>query len=599
LFIYHQGTLHSSFDIYFYRLFFRKAAFFEIESFSLKSNPILYIVLNSNPILVMDSKLCFSWVTRPLFTLLFSSFPLYCHSLHQIVFMIDDLGFHDLGFSGSNILTPALDQLHDEGIALSNYHVTPICTSSRSAFLTGRYPFALGLQGSRTIQPLETWGLPLNETTVAQFLEEKYESSHIGKWHIGGSSWSQTPTFRGFTSSFGYLLGAEDYFTHEILGYDMLRSSSKNCGPSCSISDRSVNGTYSAYVFAAEAERVISDYASRRAAGETTKDLFLYLAWQSVHAPVQAPDQYVEPYKHIFQDEIRQVHAGMLAVLDEGIANVTRALAQAGILNESVIITTTDNGGPSGTTCGDCNGALNFPLRGGKHSLYEGGVRGTAFVWSEALFGRYPQGRIYNGLSHITDWLPTMLSWTNTTTPSPLPGFELHGFDLSSYLAATANGTGNTSSSPRDYAILAINPTCNGTAGIVTSDGWKLLIGDPGPPYAWDNATEVSIISNSDFKSSSIGPPGPMATCADGSPTPPVIRLWPLLNETVAGLYFLPSDPREENDLSEQFPQVVLRLRGLLEPWGRSKQIWPSQNATQDKRGDPKIHNGNLIPWLD
>ena len=546
--------------------------------------------------------------------------------------MIDDLGFHDLGFTGSGVATPTLDQLHNEGIALSNYYVWTICTPSRGAFLTGRYPFALGLQGSRTIQPLETWGLPLNETTVAQFLDVKMEARHIGKWHEGGSSWSQTPTYRGFSSSFGYLLGAEDYYTHEVLGYDMLRSSTKNCGPTCSFSDRSVNGTYSAFVFAAEAQRVIEDYATRRASGETSKDLFLYLAWQSVHAPVQAPDYYVEPYKHIFKDEIRQVHAGMLAILDEGIANVTRALAQAGILNQSVIITTTDNGGPSGTSCGDCNGALNFPLRGGKHSLYQGGVRGTAFVWSEALYGTSPLGRTYNGLAHMSDWLPTMASWADIT-PQPLPGFELHGFDLSENLLATATGTGNSSSSPREYAILAINPTCNGTAGIVTSDGWKLLLGDPGPPYGWDNSTEVSVLGQDqsaslggrgsihqggssqlrvkmadmmmtknqilNFSLSSKGPPGPMATCADGSPTPPVVRLWPLLNETIAGLYYLPTDPREEMDLSEQFPDIVQRLRDLLEPWGRSKQIWPSQNATQDQRGNPKLHKGNLVPWLD
>jgi len=519
-------------------------------------------------------------------------------SLHQIIFLIDDLGFHDLGYTGSGVETPTLDQLHSEGIELSNYYVWTICTPSRASLLTGRYPFALGLQGSRTIQPLETWGLPLNETTIAQFIDSSYESHQIGKWHLGGSSWKQIPTFRGFSSSYGYLLGAEDYYTHEVLGYDMLRSSSKNCGPSCSTSDRSVNGTYSAFIFASEAERVIAEYATRRAANLTNgKDLFLYLAWQSVHAPVQAPSRFVEPYKHIFQDEIRQIHAGMLAALDEGIKNVTRALDFYGLLNQSVILTSTDNGGPSGTTCGDCNGALNFPLRGGKHSLFEGGVRGTGFIWSKALFGTSPLQRKYKGLAHISDWLPTLTSFSNIT-PIPLPGFELHGFDLSSNLISTAKGIGNISSSPREYAIIAINPTCNGTAGIVTSDGWKLLIGDPGPPYSWDNSTEISV-SDSDFISIPTGPPGPMATCADGSPTPPVVRLWPLLNQTIAGLFFLPTDPREETDLSSQYPQVVQRLLDLLEPWGSSKQIWPSQNATQDKRGDPKLHGGNLIPWLD
>ncbi len=85
--------------------------------------------------------------------------------------MIDDLGFHDLGYTGSLISTPNLDALRSEGILLTNYHVTPICTPSRGAFMTGRYPLSLGLQGGMTIQPQQSWGLPLDETTLPEILQ--------------------------------------------------------------------------------------------------------------------------------------------------------------------------------------------------------------------------------------------------------------------------------------------------------------------------------------------------------------------------------------------------------------------------------------------
>jgi arylsulfatase B len=345
--------------------------------------------------------------------------------------------------------------------------------------------------------------------------------------------------------------------------------------------------------------RIIEQFAADSASSSSSAapTLYLHLTWQSVHSPVEAPAAYVEPYKKVFSDPIRQVHAGMLAVLDEAVGNVSRALQAAGLWNQSLSIVSTDNGGPSGVLCGDCNGALNWPLRGGKHSLFEGGVRGTGFLWSELLFGP-GQGRSFSGAMHLTDWLPSILSWLQLPQPSPAPGFELHGYDMSSALLAAAQ-QGSSSASPRNVTIISINPTCNGTAGI-RAGPWKLLLGDPGPPYGWDNSTEVAAAAGgggpggSDFG----GAPGPMATCADGSPTPPVVRLWPLLNASAAMLFNVESDPREMSNVAAQFPEVVAELRALLEPWGAGKQIWPSQNATQDPRGAAKLHNGSWLPWL-
>jgi arylsulfatase B len=190
----------------------------------------------------------------------------------------------------------------------------------------------------------------------------------------------------------------------------------------------------------------------------------------------------VAPYKSVFSDANRQTHAGMLAMLDYAIGNVTAALTQTGIADDAVILVTTDNGGPRGyiQPCGDCNGANNFPLRGGKHSLYEGGVRGTGFVWSRKLFGTSKHGRSWDGMAHIVDWLPTIASWMNVTVPRPAPRKELHGFDLGPALAAAATLDDSKAASPRNISILNIDPTCNGTAAV--NDGrWKLILGDPVP----------------------------------------------------------------------------------------------------------------------
>jgi arylsulfatase A-like enzyme len=100
-----------------------------------------------------------------------------------VIHLIDDLGFHDLGYTGSLIKTPNLDTLRSEGLLLSNYFVTPICTPSRGALMTSRYPLALGLQGGMTIQQMQTWGLNLNETTLADVLStsSSVQAHAVGK----------------------------------------------------------------------------------------------------------------------------------------------------------------------------------------------------------------------------------------------------------------------------------------------------------------------------------------------------------------------------------------------------------------------------------
>ena len=276
---------------------------------------------------------------------LISSFASSSASSPQVVisFIMDDLGYHDLGYTGSKINTPTIDLLHQEGINLNNYYVTPICTPSRASFLTGKTQFSLGLQGGLTVQPMQTWGLNLNETTLPELLLPHNINTHaVGKSHIGYAYWEQTPTFRGFQSFYGYYLGAEDYYTHSLgpnNGYDLHYDATLNCGQNCSIVDWSAKNIYSVNLFTSHVQQLIQNY------DPATGPLYIYVAWQSVHAPIEAPASYVEPYKTIFNETIRQVHAGALSVLDEGILNITNTLKAKGYYDNSVLIFTTDNGG--------------------------------------------------------------------------------------------------------------------------------------------------------------------------------------------------------------------------------------------------------------
>lgn len=339
----------------------------------------------------------------------------------NIVFILaDDLGWNDVGFHGSRqIPTPNLDALAYDGTILANYYVQPLCTPSRAALMTGRYPIRVGLQHD-VIYSAQPYGLFLNETIMPQYLKELgYDAHIVGKWHLGFFAKEYTPLHRGFDSHMGYYQGCEDYYDHtyaadglkqESWGLDFRHNKSIF---------KTAFGQYSTELFTRQAENIINNH-------NTSKPLYLYLPFQAVHSgndvtPLEAPWKYLKDLTNI-KSANRRLYAGMLSALDDAVGNITKSLFKRGILNNTIIVFSTDNGGPANGF--DKNDANNWPLRGLKATIWEGGTHGVGFIWSPLL---EKSRRISHQMLHVTDWLPTLLhaaGYDMSKLPDDLDGFD-------------------------------------------------------------------------------------------------------------------------------------------------------------------------------
>uniref|UniRef100_UPI00358EB143 arylsulfatase B-like isoform X6 n=1 Tax=Myxine glutinosa TaxID=7769 RepID=UPI00358EB143 len=366
-----------------------------------------------------------------------------CRQSPHIVFILaDDLGWADVGYHGSQIRTPVLDELSASGLRLENYYVQPICTPSRSQLMTGRY------------QPM-----------------------------------------------------------------------------------------------------------------------FLYMAFQSVHAPLEVPKQYTDPYGFI-KNVNRRKYAGMVSVLDEAVGNITAALRAAGLWDNTLLVFSTDNGGQT------LAGGNNWPLRGRKATLWEGGVRGVGFVAGPAISQRRGVSR---DLLHISDWFPTLVTIAggNTTGTFPLDGYNvwetlshgapsprkeiLHNIDpLYRYTHCMSNDEDEnpfafTSLTPMEFNISM--------HAALRFQNWKILTGNPGCGK-WFPPPDIG------------SPKGPEEVLSNN---PPMVQL-----------FDIEKDPEERHDVARDHPDVVSELLKKLQQYQRGAKT-PSF-PREDPRCDPG-KGGAWGPW--
>ncbi|HSP94773.1 MAG TPA: sulfatase-like hydrolase/transferase, partial [Thermoanaerobaculia bacterium] len=239
----------------------------------------------------------------------------------NILFIVaDDLGWKDVGFHGSDIKTPTIDSLAAGGVKLEQYYVQPMCTPTRAALMTGRYPLRYGLQTS-VIPSAHMYGLPTDEWLLPQALKEAgYRTAIVGKWHLGHADKKYWPRQRGFDHQYGPLIGEIDYFTHQQHGVvDWYRNNTvvKEKG-------------YSTTLLGNDAVKLIL-------AHDPATPLYLYLAFNAAHTPYQATPEYLDRYKHI-ADPSRRAYAGSITAMDDQIARVLAALDQKKMRENTLVV---------------------------------------------------------------------------------------------------------------------------------------------------------------------------------------------------------------------------------------------------------------------
>lgn len=430
----------------------------------------------------------------------------------NIVYILsDDQGSADLGCLGSEIKTPNLDKLLASGARLAQFYVQPVCSPTRAALMTGRYPMRHGLQ-TGVVRPWAQYGLPLEERTLPQALKEAgYTTAICGKWHLGHFQPAYLPLQRGFDHQYGHYNGALDYFDHtRDGGFDWHRDD-KVCR----------DEGYSTFLVAREADRLIR-------AQPKDKPLFLYVPFNAVHGPHQVPPKYKEPYAHL--KGTRQTYAGMLAALDEAIGQIVAAIDDTGRRPNTLIIFSSDNGGPAPGRV-----TSNGPLRAGKGTVYEGGVRTCALASWE---GRIKPGTVIQQPMHIADWYPTLLKLAGASPGQKLP---LDGRDI--WPTITEGRP-----SPHDAILLNTSPK----SGAIRVGDWKLVLN--GSAVEGDEAGETE-------------PAAPKTGAA---------RRQKSAGDGVE-LFNLASDMSEKNNLAATHPEKVKELRARYDEF--AKQAVPPKAA--------------------
>lgn len=370
-----------------------------------------------------------------------------------VVIISDDQGWNDIGYHGSAVHTPNLDGLANSGVRLERNYVYPTCSPTRAGLLTGRNPADFGILAP--IAGRSSKHIPSDVITLPKLLRSQgYVTAIAGKWHLGLRP-EVGPLKYGFDFSYGYLHGQIDQYSHLY----------KNGDRSWHRQDRFITEYgHATDLIAAEALRVI------RRESATPAPFFLYVPFSVPHTPLQEPGKYTTPYSKSELIDSRKMFAASLTHMDEAVGKIIAALEETGVRENTLIVFSSDNGGPRSQKArphqyggifpaypelGD-----NRPLRGFKGQLYEGGVRVPAFVnWPSKL-----KPSVVEAPVSITDWLPTLGTLAGAKIVEEM---QLDGIDI--WPALTAKPGATSALNERD-----INWTIGEGRSIIRGE-WKLI----------------------------------------------------------------------------------------------------------------------------
>lgn len=368
----------------------------------------------------------------------------------NLVFVyVDDWGYADVGFRNPNISTPNFDQMVAEGVVLDRHYVFKYCSPSRASFLTGRWPHHAH---QWNIKQNVLLGLNLNFTTLPRKLKQAGYATHmIGKWHLGFYEPDYLPVNRGFDTSSGFLGGGEDHMNQQCGAPDKCATDFwRGTAPDPR------NGSYDAFTYRQDIRTLLDNHAA-------DKPFFLYLPLHNVHGPFQAPPDWIDKYADQPTCTFRKTYQAMVSVADNVTGTLIELLKDKGMWNNTLMVVSADNGGAH------CAGS-NYPLRGRKGTLFEGGVRASAFAAGGLIPEHMRGGKVY-GAIHAADWYPTFCYLAGVDSTDTGPGrFAVDGLNVWPLLTGEANKTAHVD------IVLSFNYT-KSHEGAIIMDPYKLIVG--------------------------------------------------------------------------------------------------------------------------
>jgi len=499
---------------------------------------------------------------------------------HIVLMPLDDLGWADVGYHGSDFPTPVIDRLATvEGVRLENFYVQQVCSPTRSALMTGRYPFRIGMQHHTTILPGSTAAIPMDTPTLAEQLKSQGYSTHaIGKWHLGYARWSNTPSERGFDSYFGYLQGACDYYN-------------KTVGALVSNASAIMKKAFTGFDFWKDKEALWEEQATTSSAGHYTVDLyqrqarqildahdpkqplFIYFAHQNIHEPLQYPPEqkYKDVCAHVAHTDKqtyghdRHTLCAMTARLDAAIGELVTMLEKKGMWNNTVVWITSDNGGMLAPGAGGGNAgsaSSNYPLRGGKTTVFQGGVRVPSFVTG----GLVPSGArnsTVTGLLQHVDVPRTLAGLGGVNLLGTSDGFDI--WDVISFGVP----------SPREEVPVNVDTSHDNA---LIQKNWKLICGGSASD-GWSTNDPYTIV-----------PPEAKDQCQN---------VWQGVHRHCVWLFDLQTDPEERQNVAKENPDIVRRMLDRLHELSQPEKGYvPPQYNMPHLRSFPVLHNGSWAPFL-
>lgn len=449
----------------------------------------------------------------------------------------------------------------------------------------------------------EPWGLPLDKRIMPQYFKDAgYQTTLIGKWHLGFARNQFTPNERGFDSFFGYLGPFIGYYDYSLImrnrnysrGYDMRRNQS--------VAHFNDEKPYATELFTREAVNAIKNH-------DKNVPMFLMVNHLAPHAgndepdePLEAPQDEIDKFSFI-ENEKRRKLAAMISILDKSVGDIVNAIDEKGLTDNTIIMFLSDNGGP--TVGIHSTQSSNYPLRGQKAGLWEGGTRIVACISSPLLKST---NRVSNELMHITDLLPTLLSASNISSKH-LNSDEIDGVDQWKTIS-------EGEASPRKEILYNYDDVRGFSAFMLR--GWKIVNGTDNIEYAgWlgESGFKYFNITHEEYfqtvTQSKVGrilrmPPSDVVRnlrsdakveCGNEGNDDVEHATIPCNPLKRPCLFNVIQDPCERENLAKSKPEIIRLLLSQLT--GHVLETLPALRIGSDPNSDPKLHNFTWSPWLD